>query len=120
MAFKRNLPRLVKRVFFTWQLHRITNKFAYLFEWVAAISQLSTWISQNRNLAYNDFPQRNFDYNNRYQLYDWLIQNRIPDTPLTYIEFGVAAGKSFTWWVEHLQHPETRFYGFDTLDRKST
>lgn len=116
MSFKRNLPRLVKRLFFTWKLHRITGIFAYLLEWTAAISQLSAWIAQNQKLAFNDFPQRKFDYNNRYRLYEWLLQNRIQDEALDYLEFGVAAGRSFSWWVKHLKHPDTRFYGFDTFN----
>jgi O-methyltransferase len=31
------------------------------------------------------------------------------------MEFGVADGHSFNWWMIENQHPASRFYGFDTF-----
>jgi hypothetical protein len=34
---------------------------------------------------------------------------------INYVEFGVAKGKSMRWWLEHNQHPDSIFIGFDTF-----
>jgi hypothetical protein len=35
---------------------------------------------------------------------------------LDYLEFGVAEGSSFKWWVNRLQNKDNHFYGFDTSE----
>jgi len=35
---------------------------------------------------------------------------------MQYLEFGVAGGTSFAWWVKANHHPDSRFYGFDTFE----
>jgi O-methyltransferase len=32
--------------------------------------------------------------------------------PINYIEFGVAAGHSFKWWLEQNKNAQSEFYGF--------
>ncbi|PKR80466.1 hypothetical protein CW751_08805 [Brumimicrobium salinarum] len=32
------------------------------------------------------------------------------------MEFGVAKGQSFKWWIEHIEHDDSFFYGFDTFN----
>jgi hypothetical protein len=32
------------------------------------------------------------------------------------MEFGVASGVSFRWWLNNSVHPDSRFYGFDTFE----
>lgn len=111
----RNLPRKVKATFFRWRLHRVFRPLAYAFEWLARMTALSAWIENNRSFLFNDYPS-GFDYQKRYQLYEQVrAAEELDDVPVTYLEFGVAAGHSFRWWVSNLQHPEARFYGFDTF-----
>lgn len=50
----------------------------------------------------------------RYALYR-LVRDRIGAGPLTYLEFGVASGKSMRAWVDGNGHPDSRFVGFDTF-----
>jgi hypothetical protein len=35
---------------------------------------------------------------------------------LIYLEFGVASGQSFFWWIKQNQNPASRFWGFDTFE----
>lgn len=35
---------------------------------------------------------------------------------INYLEFGVASGESFKWFLTKNIHPESNFYGFDTFD----
>ena len=36
--------------------------------------------------------------------------------PINYLEFGVAGGQSFDWFMTQNTDHESRFYGFDTFD----
>ncbi len=35
--------------------------------------------------------------------------------PINYLEFGVADGHSFKWWLKENDNSNSRFYGFDTF-----
>lgn len=49
-------------------------------------------------------------------MYKWVIDKEGLTTGINYLEFGVAGGQSFDWWMTQNTHPESRFYGFDTFD----
>ncbi len=49
-------------------------------------------------------------------MYKWVIEKEYLTGPLNYLEFGVASGKSFDWFMTQNSHAESRFYGFDTFD----
>jgi hypothetical protein len=66
-------------------------------------------------LRYSDFPTQKFDYNKKYELYKFIIEEEISGKEIDYLEFGVSTGKSFKWWVENVKNENSRFYGFDTF-----
>ena len=39
----------------------------------------------------------------------------IKDQPINYLEFGVANGGSFYWWLENHLNTQSAFHGFDTF-----
>lgn len=49
-------------------------------------------------------------------MYKWVIEKEELTGPLNYLEFGVASGKSFDWFMSQNSHAESRFFGFDTFD----
>jgi len=52
----------------------------------------------------------------REEYYDTIIQKEeLTNTPISFFEFGVWTGNSFRHWAEHLHHPESQFFGFDTF-----
>jgi hypothetical protein len=110
---KNRLRGRLKGYFFFLKLHRMVP--ASLTGFLSYTSQLSTWISNHRNIPFSDFYSAKFDYSKRYDLYSYLVENEIDDGPVDYIEFGVAQGYSFRWWAEHLTDPGSRFFGFDTF-----
>ncbi|MBC7588178.1 MAG: class I SAM-dependent methyltransferase [Chitinophagaceae bacterium] len=79
------------------------------------LTKFSAWAFQNRQVAYNDFPSK-WDYFKRNDMYKWVIDKEALTQTINYIEFGVAAGHSFKWWLEQNKNVSSTFYGFDTFD----
>jgi O-methyltransferase len=109
------LIRYLKITFIYLRLHKFFGLFSGLFSNLVYLSRLSSWAAKNRKVSYNDFPCK-WNYEKRYPMYKWVLEqeNLIP-TPINYLEFGVAAGQSFRWFLEQNSHPASSFYGFDTF-----
>jgi hypothetical protein len=114
-------------------IYKIARPFADLFSKMTAFIHFADWVKANRNIPYNDYPTKT-DYNKRYGLFSWLLQeyhgatagtidplgrdtglNNAATSPITYLEFGVADGGTFAWWLKKITHPAAKFYGFDTF-----
>lgn len=115
MQGKLTLIRKTKLWFVRLKLHLIFKPFVGAMEQLVHLTRLSEWVSHNRDLAFNDFPHPRWDYAKRMQFYAWVNEHAIGAGPVTYLEFGVAAGHSFKWWVGHQLNPASRFHGFDTF-----
>lgn len=107
--------RFLKSLFIKLQFHRIFHPFENLFLNLVYLTRLSRWAHQNNKIEYNDFWTK-WDYNKRYEMYKWVIEKESLTAPLNYLEFGVASGKSFEWFMTQNSNSESRFYGFDTFD----
>lgn len=107
--------RYSKIVFIYFRLHIVFNIFSGILLNLFYLNKLSIWINKNKKIAYNDFPGK-WDYAKRYALYEWVIKKEsLSDKIINYMEFGVAEGASFRWFVQQNANPESRFYGFDTF-----
>ncbi|HEU5290092.1 MAG TPA: class I SAM-dependent methyltransferase [Cyclobacteriaceae bacterium] len=80
--------------------------------------RLSRWTTTHgKAVAFNDFYRPSRNYSLRYNLYDHVLkQEALEQAPVTYLEFGVAKGLSFQWWIQHNKNADSRFYGFDTFE----
>jgi len=107
--------RLSKSLFIKLQLHRVFQPFAGLFLNLVYITRLSKWAYENKKVQYNDFLSK-WDYKKRFPMYEWIIKEESLTGPVNYLEFGVAQGHSFNWFMNQNSHPDSRFYGFDTFD----
>lgn len=105
--------RKFKYYFFKYGIHRLLP--GNIFNFLGHLSTLSKWIAKQKNLAYSDFPTKKFNYSNRYGLYQYILDNEIKNTEIDYLEFGVAKGSSFRWWIENKTDKNSKFYGFDTF-----
>ena len=115
MRFKYFLIQNTKAIFSLLKLHVILEPFSGLFLNLAYLSKQSKWINQNKKLPYNDFFSGNRNYEKRLGLYQHLLDNFIKKDPINYLEFGVANGASFYWWLQNHTNADSRFHGFDTF-----
>lgn len=100
-----------------WNLHKVAGPFDNGLNNLTSMSSLSKWRDEHPVKGYNDFYQKDWNYDRRYNLYNALAtQEGIFTDAIDYIEFGVAAGHSFRWWLEHNQNEGSRFFGFDTFE----
>ncbi len=115
MQTKLYFIRKTKTWFMRLRLHAIVEPFSGMLMNLVYLSKMSKWRRKAGAPKLNDFYSRKWDYNKRYNIYDFLLNEEKCDGPITYLEFGVAAGRSFKWWVEHNKNPQSTFDGFDTF-----
>ncbi|MEY2828570.1 MAG: hypothetical protein RIQ33_428 [Bacteroidota bacterium] len=111
------LIRLKEFLFFS-RLLSILKPFSNIFHTLYYFNRLTTFIHQHKNnLLINDFYVSHRDYNKRYNLYETIGKMYHKNTSaIVYLEFGVAAAKSFKWWLAYNQINDSKFHGFDTFE----
>lgn len=103
----------LKEVFYHFKLHLfIPIKFLLL---LGHLAEVSKWISSNKKNGFNDFYSKKRNYSKRFELYDYIINKELITGEIDYLEFGVASGNSFKWWLKRIKDHQSRFYGFDTF-----
>lgn len=107
--------RKIKALFSRFKLHVIISPFEGLFLNLVYLSRLSRWISKMPKIQFNDFYNKKVSYEDRFKLHQFVNDNEIRGQAIDYIEFGVASGIAFKWWVERNSNPNSRFYGFDVF-----
>ena len=115
MYLKFLIIQKTKAIFSLLKLHVLIEPFSGFLLNLAYLSKQSKWINENKNLAYNDFFSGDRRRDKRFGLYQFLIEKYIKNNSIHYLEFGVANGGSFYWWLEHHQHQDSMFHGFDTF-----
>ena len=110
---RKRLPSRLKGIFFYLRGDLFIP--IKIFKFFVHIAEVSKWISQNKKKCPNDFYSTPFDYKKREGLYERVIIENNLDSNIDYFEFGVSKGYSFKWWMNRIQNPEARFYGFDTF-----
>jgi hypothetical protein len=107
--------RKIKALFMLFHLHVLVEPFTGALLNLVYLSKMSAWRAKQGKLALNDFYSAHYRYDNRQRLHRHLMESQELSGPITYLEFGVARGESFRWWVEFNQHAESTFHGFDTF-----
>lgn len=107
----------LKSVLIIFPVTLLFYPFSKLFQFLYYFNKLLLWIYKNRKgLLYSDFFSWRRDYQKRYRLYTEVLKHfNLSGETITYLEFGVASGASFRWWLEANPHEASRFYGFDTF-----
>jgi len=103
----------------------LASRIAYIFYpfrkfllFLSNLSALSVWIQKNKKITeQKDFFVWKRNYARRINGFDFVISKfKLEQAPVTYLEFGVASGVSFEWWLNHLKNPASVFFGFDTFE----
>ena len=115
MHTKLFLIRKIKALFSRFKLHIFIKPFEGVLLNLVYLSRLSRWISTSPKGKFNDFYNKNIKYEDRFKLHDFILNKEVKQDAIDYLEFGVAKGIAFRWWVEKNKNPETRFYGFDVF-----
>ncbi len=111
---KFTLIRLAKSMFIKCKLHLVFGPLEGLFLQISYLSKMSRWANSNKDIPGNDFFST-WDYTKRFTLYERIIESEKLEEKINYLEFGVATGASFDWWMSKNKHPESTFCGFDTF-----
>lgn len=110
------LIRKIKPLWIKYRIDRLVKPFSAGLRNIVNLSLMAEWISNQKKPAFNDFYSSKFDYTKRIGLYEFILKEYCGREAITYLEFGVAGGQSFEWWVKHQNHQDSKFYGFDTFE----
>jgi O-methyltransferase len=106
--------------FLLWSgILRLFSIFNNLFFFLRNFNILRSWISKanRKELLINDFYAWKRDYPKRYKLFDTVSDKfGLDKKEVLYMEFGVASGSSFFWWMKKNTNPDSAFRGFDTFE----
>jgi O-methyltransferase len=106
--------------FLLWSgILRVFSVFNHLFFFLRNFNVLRSWISKanHTELLINDFYSWKRDYPKRYRLFDIVAETyELDKKNVLYLEFGVASGSSFFWWMKKNNHPDSAFRSFDTFE----
>lgn len=115
MELKLYIRRKLKGNFMRFGLHRIVKPFEGALLNLVYLSKMSEWRSKNSAKIYNDFYSNKFDTEIRQKVYKKLFIDENLNNEIDYIEFGVASGRTFKWWLNENLHINSTFNGFDTF-----
>ena len=119
LPFKKRLPGLIKGWIFKTGFYRLIHPFSNLMKWLALISEEGVWINKMKHTKFvlNDYYTGEYDYDKRFDLYEAVIKSeKLDEGVIDYMEFGVAHGRSFTWWIKQNMNASSFFNGFDTFE----
>jgi hypothetical protein len=106
--------RKIKANLIRLNFHIFCEPLSNVFVTLAYISKLSKWVKNTQMPEFDDFYLKHHNHNNRYDLYDHIVKSEDLNK-IYYIEFGVAQGSSFKWWVNNITDKNSKFVGFDTF-----
>lgn len=94
------------------RFHWFINKYiaSFLFKLVY-LSGLSSWLHKHPCKQFNS----KLAHENRYDLYQHVLDLEDLGKEINYLEFGVFQGGSLKWWIGKNKNSKAKFVGFDTF-----
>src|SRR5688500_6835567 len=69
------------------------------------LARLGAWARRQRPAFDADRSEPAFRYAKRERLFEHVLRSELGEGPIDYLEFGVAQGASFRWWLAQAGHP---------------
>jgi O-methyltransferase len=107
--------RKLKALFLRLNLHILFEPFFNLVLNFAYLTRLSKWRKINTKLPFDDFYNKKVKYEDRFKLHEYVFETEKLEREINYLEFGVADGISFKWWINKNKNINSKFIGFDTF-----
>jgi len=76
-----------------------------IVEYTIGASNYAHWVKSNKCKIIDSYERR--------ELYNYINNDIIENLPIDYLEFGVAKGASFKYWLKINANERSRFVGFD-------
>ncbi len=111
--------KFVKDFLLASRLLQLLQPLNRLFSFIYNFNLLTSWVHKHKKdkLLINDFYRPVRHYEDRLKSFTAIVDHyKLNETPICYLEFGVASGLSFKWFLSHCGNSASRFYGFDTFE----
>jgi len=118
-TFKLRILKVTKDFLLVSRLMQILTPFNKLFLFINNFNSLTSWVhkSKKEKFLINDFYRPLRNYWDREKSFQAIVDHYGCDSKqITYLEFGVAGGESFNWWMDKCKSSNSRFFGFDTFE----
>src|SRR5271154_2211784 len=104
----RKINSFCKDILLYSRLFYLIYPFRHFFLFLYNFSMLTAWISKNnKGIKTNDFLRLSRKYTDRTNGFMNIVEkfDLCKNNPILYLEFGVASGVSFRWWMTNSKHP---------------
>ncbi len=98
---------------------QLLSPFNKLFAFLHDFNNLTSWVHRHKRdkALLNDFYRPVRSYEDRLKSFEAIVNHyQLNEQQITYMEFGVASGLSFKWWLNANKNPDSEFYGLDTFE----
>lgn len=118
-TIKLEIIKFSKDFLLATRLLQVFAPFNKLFLFLHNFNQLTSWVHKHKksNLLVNDFYRSKRRYEDREKSFEAIVKHyNLEQAPVAYMEFGVASGGSFRWWLNKCKNDNAEFHGFDTFE----
>ena len=114
-----NIIKVTKDFLLASRILQLLQPFNRLFAFIYDFNTLTSWVHKHKKdtILVNDFYRVVREYDDREKSFEAIVQHyQLQQAPIVYLEFGVAGGDSFKWWLKASQNANSQFYGLDTFE----
>ncbi|GAA4469017.1 hypothetical protein GCM10023093_27840 [Nemorincola caseinilytica] len=118
-TIKLNITKFTKDFLLASRILQLLQPFNRLFAFIYDFNTLTSWIHRHKRdkTLMNDFYRPVRHYDDREKSFDAIVKHyHMEQAPIVYMEFGVAGGDSFKWWLKANKNADSRYYGLDTFE----
>jgi hypothetical protein len=114
----KKLNRILKDLLLRTRVSQLLQPVSSLFEFIYLLNALIKWIYSNKeNMLLNDFFTFSRNHKKRFRGFEKVVEHfGLNHSEFIYLEFGVASGESFRWWLSQNNNVNSSFHGFDTFE----